>query len=229
MATTESVKNFTKMNDRELVTLIKTTKNKEVFNRAFNAIFARYERQVHKNWFKLRAQMNNSDLVNSMEDEFYSEAREAFYTAIQKVDLDKIKNDKWKLVGMSNWYLTNVRTKMINEILKMSKVKGLTHMHDVAEDESSAIDPDVEIAYWEQEGYKDDPLYACEAQDREDRCLNAIENCKRNKWSDIELKIFEGLLKRQKKAEIAASIGCNVAKVYSLSNKMRDDIMVALN
>ena len=229
MVKSNSSNDFIKMTDRDLVTIIKTTDNDVIFNKAFNVIFTRYERQIHKNWLKLRAQMNNSDLVNSIEDEFYSEAREAFYTAIQKVDLNKIENDKWKLVGMSNWYLTNVRTKMINEILKMSKVKNLSHMHDVAEDESSSIDPDVEIAYWEQEGYKDDPLYACEIQDREKRCLTAIENCKKTKWSDIELKIFDGLLNRQKKAEIAKTIGCNVSKVYSLSNKMRNDIMVALN
>ena len=152
--------NFKKMTDRELVTIIKTTKDRTIMNRAFNTILERYERQIHKNWLKLKAQLNGSSYVMSMESEYYSEAYEAFYNAIQKVDLNKIENDKWKLVGMSNWYLTNVRTKMINDIIKKAKVKSITHMHDVNEDETSAIDPDVEKAYWETEGYKNDPLYA---------------------------------------------------------------------
>ena len=127
---------FKKMNDRRLVTIAKKDVVAERKNKAVEVLLNRYERQLYKNWYRLRTEMNNSDLVLSIEDEYFEEAREAFFTAIQKVDLNKIENDNWKLVGMVNWYLLNVKTKLRKEILNKAKVKSLNHMHNIAEDES---------------------------------------------------------------------------------------------
>lgn len=220
-----------KLNDRELVTLIKSIENKEksyTYNLACEVLIERYEQQIHKNWWKLRAQMNNSQIVDSLEEEYYSEAKEAFWTAIQKINLDKVRDDNWKCVGWVDFYLRNVRTKLIKDTLQKGKMKSLTSMkEDEGVDESQMVDPDVESAYWEESGYKTEPSYAYEITEANDICANAIAYCK-NAWDGYKNQIFDYLREGKTRAEIAKIMKENPMKIYQVATNMKNDMKKAL-
>ena len=215
---------YAKLNDRSLVTIIQQSNNRYEINKASEALFIRYERQIHKNWLRLEAQLDHSGIVQAMKEDYYDEAYEAFIIAIQKVDLDRIENDNWKLVGMLNWYLANVRTKLIKIALKNSKVKALDAMHRANNgDDCMTADPDVEEAYWNSEGYKNEPSYSYEVKESEKRCSSAIMACK-EKWNNLQNSIFELLNEGYTRAEISRKLNCESAKIYILVNGMKEDI-----
>lgn len=216
--------NYSKMSDRDLVTLIHISNNKYEINRASEVLLKRYERQIHKNWLRLEAQLDHSGIIQSMKDDYYDEAYEAFLVAIQKVDLDRIENNNWKLVGMLNWYLANVRSKMIKIALKNSKVKAINAMHATSNGEECLIvDPDVEEAYWVTEGYKNEPSYRYELTDSENKCRAAIMLCK-SSWNSIQNQIFDLLNQGLSRAEIARELHYDSAKIYIMVNKMKEDM-----
>lgn len=213
---------YTKMNDRQLVTIAK--KSSSDAKKACEVLFKRYENQIHKNWLRLEAQLDHSDVIRSLKEDYYDEAYEAFLIAIQKVDLDRIENDDWKLVGMINWYLTNVRTKLIKLALKSAKIKSINSMSAANNgEECMTADPDVEEAYWNTQGYKNEPSYLCDVNERELRCKNALLFCK-NKWSDEENKIFTLLESGLNRVEISRKLNINANKVYSTVNRMKEDL-----
>lgn len=220
-----------KLNDRELVSLIKSMPEKEKsyqYNLACEVLMERYEQQIHKNWWKLRAQMNNSQIVDSLKEEYYSEAQEAFWTAIQKINLDKVRDDNWKCVGWVDFYLRNVRTKLIKDTLQKGKIKSLNSMkEDEGEDESLMVDPDVELAYWEDAGYKTEPSYAYEITESNDICANAIAYC-RDEWDSYKNQIFDYLQAGKTRAEIAKIMNENPMKIYQVASNMKKDMKKAL-
>lgn len=220
-----------KLSDRDLIYLRKLSTNRMEKNWAGEALFKRYEKQIHKNWLRLCAQMNNTPLIKSLQEDYYDEANEAFLLAIEKTDLNKIKNNDWKFVGMLNWYLANVRKKMIKQALKQGVVKSLNHMHAIAEDDSSECDPDVEISYWDSEGYKTEPSFVIEFQDESKKCIEVLEKCKK-KWlrnNGLEIEILDRLQDKQTRNEIAGELGLTTSKVYNIIKSMKRDIQNAFN
>ena len=219
------------MNDFQLVSIIKNSnpnKDSYEYNLAAKVLFERYEQQIHKNWWKLRAQMNGSQLVDSLKEEYYSEAQEAFWTAIQKINLDKVRDDNWKCVGWIDFYLRNVRTKLIKDTKQLSKSKSITSMkEDEGEDESLVVDPDVEISYWESEGFRNEPSYAYEITEANNICANAIAYC-RDEWDSYKNQVFDYLQAGKTRAEIARIMDENPMKIYQVTTSMKKDMKKAL-
>lgn len=216
------------LNDRTLVTLIKDPNTSDyLFELASNVLVNRYEKQIHKNWWVLQKQMNNSSLVNNLKDEYYSEAWEAFWTAIRKIDVSKIKDDKWKCVGYTDFYLKNVRTKLIKETKKNGKIKSTSSM-DTEDPENLTIDSDVERAYWEQTGYKREPSFSYEVSEAEEDCREAVKRCI-EKWSPLERQIFYLLEEGHSKTEIARKLNESSGKIYGAVNRMKKDLKKELH
>lgn len=215
-----------KMTDRELVSIRKTSNSINERNWAGEILYKRYERQIHKNWLRLCAQMNNTPLIMSMQEDYYDEATEAFLTAIDKTDLNKIKDDDWKLVGMLNWYLANVRKKIIRIAMKQGVVKSISHMKNISGEDSLACDPDVEESYWETVGYKTEPSYVLESKEKSARYLDVLDKCKSNwhKGSGIEIEILDRLQNKKTRQEIAQDLNLTTSKVYSIIKNMRKEI-----
>lgn len=217
------------MNDRMLVTLVKTTAPGSMdYEKASKVLVERYEPQIHRNWWRLSASMNNSTIVQSIKEDYYLEAYEAMWTAIQKIDLNEIKNDKWQAVGYIDFYLRNVRTKMSKEILRKGKTKSVTGVKAAeGDDNSQVVNPDVEIAYWESEGFRTEPSYSCEVTEAEEHCSNAINSCL-SMWTDLEKKIFDYLQRGFTRAEIARITKENPMRIYELATSMKKDMKRAL-
>jgi len=185
---------FNKLSDLELLLIIKNTNDSNVdYHYACEILLNRYLKQIHKHWWILQKQMNDIDLVKSMKEDFYDEAYEAFFIAIQKTDVSKIENDKWKFVGMLNWYLTNVRKKLRRIMKKESVVKHMHNMSCEENENSNEIDVDVEEAYQINDGYKNDPAYQYELSESENNCKKSIENCLKL-WTEKERIIYKLLL-----------------------------------
>lgn len=219
---------YSKMLDRDLIALIKDPNTKEyTYQKACETILDRYSRQIHKNWWVLQKQMNASGIVNSLKEDYYDEAYESFFKAIQKTDLDKIENDNWKFVGMLNWYLANVRKKMIREATAKGKTKGLSTMSLIEDEDSSTIDSDVESAYQASEGYKNDPAYAYEAKNSEILCQKGLDHCLHT-WTEKERKIYGLLERKHSRASIAQIMNMPPSKVYSITRKMYSDLKEAI-
>lgn len=219
-----------KMNDRDLVTLVKTlTPGSIEYERVCNVIVDRYEPQIHRNWWRLSASMNNSTIVQSMKEDYYLDAYEALWIAIQKIDLNEIKNDKWQAVGYIDFYLRNVRSRFAKEILRKGKMKSVTGMKaGEGDDNSQVVDPDVEDAYWTNEGFRSEPAYSYEVTEAEERCSKAIDTCMEG-WTDLEKKIYNYLQNGFTKAEIARITKEPAMRVYQLANTMKRDMKKALN
>ena len=218
-----------KMSELDVIRLIKdpNTPPKD-YNTAAEFLVKKYSPMIHKHWWTLQRQMDNSDLVNSLKDEYYSEAYEALFVAIQKVDLSKIYDENFKLMQLASWYITNVRTKFIKETRKKAKIKTVSSMKAAENEADLTVDPDVEVAYWESGGYKINPEYqVCEIQEGENICNKAIDACMQ-KWSAVEREIFKYLQKGTKKKKIANLLGLSPIKVYSYTTKMKQDMKVAL-
>lgn len=220
-------KDFEKLTDRELVTIRKTSPSLEMRNLAGEALFIRYERQIHKHWQKLCNQLNRIPAVYAVQEDYYDEATEAFLNAIEKTDLSRIENDNWKFVSMFNWYLSNVRTKIIRLVNKRGFIKSLNHMHLIADDDSSEFDPDVEISFWESEGHKLDPSIILENKESFSNTNRAIDRCK-TKWTTLEIEIFNRLQNNQPKQEIAKSLNLTSSKLYSVIRGLKHDIMIEI-
>lgn len=219
---------YRKKLDRDLVAMIKDPKTCEYdYQRACETMLDRYSRQIHKNWWTLQKQMGSSDYVNAMKDEYYDNAYEAFLTAIRKVDLDRIENDDWKLVGMLNWYLSNVRKKLIRQVLHMGREKSLSAMSEADDDTAITADCDVERAYHESEGFRHCPEYVLELQEGEENCRKALDHCL-SVWTEKERMIFSLLKKGSNKKEIALALNITPAKVYAVTKKMNLDLRTAL-
>lgn len=222
-------KDLKKMSELEIIRLIKNPDTDEFsFNKASEYLLKRYDNMFHKHWWVLQKQMGNSDLINSLKDEYYALAYEAFFTVIQKIDLDRIYDGKFKLMQLLSWYLTNVRSKLIKETLKKGKMKNLNEVKSSMEGDSSSIDSDVERSYWDSEGYKIDPSYkVVEIQEGEENCKRAIKECM-SKWNDREKEIFKYLEKGMSKVEIANTLKITPLNVYSTTNKMKKELKNAL-
>lgn len=216
-----------KMKDRDLVIIIQdNTTTRKDFNLASEVLLERYEPQIHKNWWKLRGQLNGSSIVESLKDEYYSEAYEAFFTAIRKIDLAKIRDDNWKLVGYADFYLRNVRAKLCKQCLKMAKSKPLDSMIDINEDSRLSADPDVELAYQESEGFKDIPEYLCIKNDEENRVNNIVKKVYEG-WNEKRKFIFRELMKGKTKATIARELNIKNMVIYNNCLKMKEDLKKA--
>lgn len=216
------------MKELDIIRLIKNSNtSRRDYNTAMEFLMKRYDNMIHKHWWTLQRQLNKSSIVNSFKDEYYSRAYDAFLTAVQKVDLDRIYDDKFKLMQLLSWYLTNVRTTIIKSALKKGREKSIYSMAQFQDDNTPTVDRDVEEAYQEQEGYMMDPAYALEVAEGEANCERAIKECMK-KWDDQKKSIFKLLLEHKNKPEISKELGLKPSKVYMEVNKMKEDLKISL-
>lgn len=191
-------------------------------NKVLSILWERYQPQIHKNWWKLQRQMNNLDTVNMMKDDYYDEATEAFLVAISKIDLSRVENDNFKCVGMLNWYLTNVRTKIIKKIKKLPPTKSLSYMNSIDSD-TNKVDSDVEESYWDNEGFMNDPSYALEKKIKDELYNKVISECQK-KWGRIENIIFRELIDGKKKSEISKELDLSDKNIRIAVNRIKTDL-----
>ena len=213
-----------KMNDVELLRIYNNPECAKEKENAIETLWLRYQSQIHNNWWKLQRQMNNIDAVNNLKDDYYSEAEEVFLTAISKIDLNKIEDDNFKCVGMLNWYLTNLRTKIIKTIKKTPYTKSISMMSSSENPDAMTVDSDVEDAYWSNEGYMTEPSYVLEMDETQKLYEKIIDECKKY-WTDTEKEVFEKMLEGKKKAEIIKSLNIESNEYNTSVRRIKNDLI----
>ena len=83
------------------------------------------------------------------------------------------------------------------------------------------------MAYWNSEGYRDEPSYAYEKIDSERKCRMALEKCF-SKWTPQQREIFTWLKEKKTKTEISTLSGCNIAKLNKIIKGLKEDLEVEL-
>lgn len=224
--TTEDLK---KMKELDIVKLIKNPNTDSIsYNRACEYLLKKYDKMFHRHWWTLQRQLGNSYIVNDLKDEYYSCAYEAFFQVIRKIDTTRIYDENFKIMQLLSWYLSNVRSRLIKEALKRSKVKPLNYVNSSDDPDNQTIDSDVESTYWNYEGgYMTEPSYQAEATDREETCNQILMECF-GRWSDLEKHIFALLRAGKNKTEIAEALNIKPSRVYVKICKMKKELKEAL-
>ena len=187
-------------------------------------LYSKYESMIHKHWWQLQKQMNFSSRVQSAKEEYYDEAIEAFFKAIDKVDLEKIYDKNFKLMQLASWYIGNVRIKWIKTLSKESGiVRPLNYLEAQDLSDSLGPDPEAEMAYWSAEGYMNEPSYAYERTEGEQNCIKAVKACM-NKWSDLQKKIFQGLEAKLSKNELCDMVKLPVTELNKIIKGLKTDL-----
>lgn len=214
------------INDRKLLYMLKEG-TEDQKNKACKILLDRYEKQIHKNWWILTKQMKNSYNVLSIKEEYYSEALEYFYKAVLAVDMSKIENDSWKFVGYFNFYLRNLRTKLIKEIIKDSAVKSLYQKNESLTSSSLNINRDVEmIAYQnnhDNNNLKFDPLEEAEKSETQLNCNKIIKNLY-DSWDSTKQQIFIGLRDGLTRIQIAEKLERKPGYISNIAKKMQHQV-----
>ena len=223
---------FLKLNDRQLITIIKNPEvSKQDYNNAFEVLFNRYEKQIHKIWWSLNRQFGGQGIVETVKDEYYSAAYEAFFKAVSEIKLEKIRDDNWKLVQYSSFYLRNVKNKLAKQIVKNANVRStqnLVSMGFEEENSENRMDNETEEAYYNQEGFVYNPEYSYLYKHDEDICNKVLDECF-NKWHPLKREIYRMLLKKIPKKEMAESLGITTLKLYNNISAMKRDLRKHMN
>jgi len=106
------------MSDRALVTLIKTSENKEEERNARHVLYHRYERFVHKHWHSLNGRLNRSPIALELKNDFYAESYIVFEKALKATKLSKIRDDKWKFLGYYGFYLSTLKNNFVKRAVQ---------------------------------------------------------------------------------------------------------------
>jgi len=223
-------KDFEEMPEIELVRIINDPESSELeYNEAADVLIRRYEKMIHYHWWKLQKELNGTDAVLAIKEDFYDEAYEALLKAISKVDLSKVKDKNFKILQLASWYITNVRSKFRKQVLKKgSKTQKLVTQAVKEDEDSNTIDSYVEKAYNEAEGYKMDPAYRYEVEEGMENCRKSVKKCMAI-WNDDEKEIYRYLESGKNKTEIAGIMGVPTTKIYSMTKKMMNDMKKAMD
>lgn len=220
------MQDYKNMSDRGLIQIINnasTTENEK--NLVVTEFIRRYDSQINKNWWVLSRQFGGKEIVNNYREEYYSSAYEAIYTAINKINLEKIEDDNWKLLQYSSFYIRNARNKIAKKIIKQFKVRPLDNLSYINDDptKDNKADPEVEKAYEENVGYKYNPETIVVEKEvnriKWDITLKHYEN-----WDDTYKRAFNLLKEGNTKKETARLMGISSNALVRILRNMRKEL-----
>lgn len=241
MNMTETRKMLEGMSELEVIKIaLDENEDKEVRKLANEVIYLKYKPMILKHWLILQKQMNDSPLINSYRDEYFSRAAEEVLKVIRNVKLDRVYNEKFKLMQLMSWAFCSLRADIIEELTGIKKgtgkngdkrvgftVKSTTYMNRIVDKYSDKIDSDVEEAYWEAEGDNLDPAKVLEAKESA-RIVEEAEAYCLSKWSDKKKLIYKLLKEKKDRTSIARELHMTKANLYNHIMKMKEDMKKAL-
>lgn len=225
------IEDLKKMPEIEIIKIINDPQSSESdYQSAANYLIKKYENQIHKHWWTLQKQLYATGMTELYKEEYYDEAYDALLKAIKKVDPSRVYDTKFKLVQLANWYLSNVRKKIRKKCFReLGREKALNSMsRRYIDDDTPLIDPDVERAYNESEGYKNDPFYLLNEKESTYRCQKALEKSLKD-WNETETQVYEYLREGVTKKEIAERLGTTTTTVYGIIKRMKKTLTDYLN
>ena len=190
-------------------------------NHLTDILWKRYCRQAGQAWNVLSRQLNFTSSLLSQRDDFLCDCMEEMFKAVDKIDIDKIYDKKWKFYHYYAWVLKNLRATWIKKILKDSKVLSFN--------ESPLTDPEdnTDNSYLENLAVENNPEYDSRNDfERAEAAATlhiAYKECSKN-WSDKKILVYTETLKGKSKKEIARELGMT----YQGTKNILDKIIVDL-
>lgn len=194
---------------------------KRDLNHLRDLLWKRYCRQAGQAWNILSRQLNFADNLLSQRDDFLCDCMEEMFKAVNKIDLGKIYDKKWKFYHYYAWVLKNLRASWIKKILKDSRV--LSFNESPLEDSEGGMDN----SYLESLAIESNPEYdsRCDFEkvENETTLHTAYVECSKN-WSDKKIIVYKETLRGRSKREIARELGMT----YQGTKNILDKIVVDL-
>ena len=190
-------------------------------NHLRDLLWKRYCRQAGQAWNVLSRQLNFTSNLLSQRDDFLCDCMEEMFKAVDKIDIDKIYDKKWKFYHYYAWVLKNLRASWIKRILKDSKVLSFN--------ESPLTDPEdnTDNSYLENLAVENNPEYDSrnDFERAEDAATLHIthKECSK-KWSDKKILVYTETLKGKSKKEIARELGMTYQGTKNIFDKIVSDL-----
>ena len=194
---------------------------KRDLNHLRDLLWKRYCRQAGQAWNVLSRQLNFTSNLLSQRDDFLCDGMEEMFRAVDKIDIDKIYDKKWKFYHYYAWVLKNLRASWIKKILKDSKVLSFN--------ESPLTDPEdnTDNAYLENLAVENNPEYdsRIDFERIEDAVTlhEAYKECSKN-WSDKKILVYTETLNGKSKKEIARELGITYQGTKNIFDKIVSDL-----
>lgn len=188
--------------------------------RAERTLWDRYQNLIHKNYHIMERQLNHSPQVREERDDFYSDSYIAFRKAVKAIDLEKIRDDKWKFLGYFRFYMMNLRNDTINRVIKQyRRERPMT----IATESDQELDrSDRLVAH--QESSDETSTEAILNRITEEQ---AVKTCFQ-KWDDRRKTIFNKKREGLSNTEIAKKLEVNPATITYYLQSMKKDFEEAL-
>ena len=194
---------------------------KKDLNHLRDLLWKRYCRQAGQAWNVLSKQLNFSDYLLNQRDDFLCDCMEEMFKAVNKIDINKIYDKKWKFYHYYVWVLKNLRTAWIKRILRDSKV--LSFNTSPVKD----MEDNVDNAFLENLAMECNPDQdsSKEYERAEDEAIlySAYKKCSKN-WSDKKILVYKETLKGKSKKEIARELGMTYQGTKNILDKIIKDL-----
>lgn len=231
------MKDMRKLNDRALVTLIKTSRDKKGLQAAKETLWERYEPQRCKYWWSLCKLLNNSSLILEKKDDYMQDSYISFSKALDAVKIDVIRDDKWKFLGYNRFYLMNLRTAYLKKIIEISQheksIASRASKDGVSEGaglESVNLEAnqhaDSEYASLYSRDYN--PETALLDKETEKAFNQAVAICMK-KWNPVDVALFSLLKKHRSKSYICKKFSITDEELSRASDRLRKDVQEEMN
>lgn len=214
-----STVSFEKMSDRQLVETIKASTDPKQIAAMRYALYARYEKFVHKHWHKLSSQLNASRATMEVKDDFYNESFVTFTTALDAVSVTKIRDNNWKFLGYYGFYLSNQRKSFARKVIQK-------HRHETSLEAPNPESPNSTI-------YLSDMVDVGRVPSAEEIILEqegkaqfwkAVKICREKLWDTTSNAIFDARLKKTPIKTICTTLGISPWKYNKVLTQMRQDL-----
>lgn len=207
------------MNDRQLITAIKTTSNSDKVREMRHVLYARYERFVHKHWQSLARRMNHSAAVLSVKNDFYAESYIVFEKALNAVKLSKIKDDKWKFLGYYGFYLSTLKNRFANGVVeKYNNETTLEVPSDVTGGKS------VILSDLAESGQVESAEEEIIRKDHQRRFWSALAHCQATLWSKDKNVIWERRANGVSIKDTCSELGISTWKFNKILTEMKSEL-----
>lgn len=210
------------MSDRDLVTFIKSTMNREDEREARHVLYSRYERFVHKHWHSLSGRMNRSTAVMEQKSDFYAESYIVFEKALKAVNISKIRNDKWKFLGYFGFYLST---------LKNNFAKGIVtqyHHETALEVPTATTSKSVILSDMSEAGIVRSAEDIVIEKDQRQRFWKALTQCKGTIWNETQRTIWDKRAAGVSIKETCDALGISTWKFNKILSEMKTQLDTAM-
>ena len=190
-------------------------------NHLKDLLWKRYCRQAGQAWNVLSRQLNFSENLLNQRDDFLCDCMVEMFQAVDRIDVKKIYDKRWKFYHYYIWVLKSLRASWIKRILRDSKT--LSFNAPASADSEEITDNNyLERAALESNPDKDSRNEFEMAEARATLNL-AYKKCSKN-WSDKKILVYKETLRGKTNKEISQELSMTYQGTKNILEKVIKDL-----